>query len=181
MLIIKGPKALFLWHEQSEIINMMQSMDKQWYSLILPAVEALGLRLWGLKMSVQHEQTSLQIYIDSPDARGVNVDQCSEASRQIQALLMVERPEAKVLLEVSSPGLNRHFFFCEQYQDYLGQIVDVRSKEMIAGQGHFRGTLLKVTEQSIYLQMEDQADPIVIEFENIKKAKLIAEIVWNKK
>ena len=52
---------------------------------------------------------------------------------------------------------------------------------MLEGQGHFRGILSELKDQFIYVQVEDQQDPIAIPFENIKKAKLIAEIVWNKK
>ena len=140
----------------------------------------LGCKVWGLELFGRRSNQTLRIYIDKNE--GISVEDCEMVSKHVSKVLdTVNGFSENYILEVSSPGLNRHFFFCEQYQDYLGQIVDVRSKEMIAGQGHFRGTLLKVTEQSIYLQMEDQADPILIEFENIKKAKLIAEIVWNKK
>ena len=74
------------------------------------------------------------------------------------------------MLEVSSPGLDRKFFYNEQYQDYLNEplkvtFFDSQNKKTI------KGRLEQADETSIKLEMKDGTRQIA--FSSIIQANLI--------
>ena len=74
------------------------------------------------------------------------------------------------MLEVSSPGLDRKFFYNEQYKDYLNKplkvtFFDSQNKKTI------KGRLEEVDKTSIKLEMKE--GPLQIAFSSIIQANLI--------
>ena len=74
------------------------------------------------------------------------------------------------MLEVSSPGLDRKFFYKEQYKDYLNEplkvtFFDSKNKKTI------QGRLEEVDKTSIKLEMKE--GPMQIAFSSIIQANLI--------
>ena len=74
------------------------------------------------------------------------------------------------MLEVSSPGLDRKFFYNDQYKDYLNEplkvtFFDSQNKKTI------QGRLVDVDKTSIKLEMKE--DPMRIAFSSIIQANLI--------
>jgi ribosome maturation factor RimP len=115
---------------------------------------------------------ALRIYIDSPE--GVTVDQCAEVSRHLNLILDVEDPlPGPYTLEVSSPGLERPFFSCEQLNPYLGQRIVLQLKEAIQDSKKWRGTLISADNNTIVLQTHVQE--IAVSWSNVKKAHLLYE------
>ena len=104
---------------------MKLSNKSQALILIVPAVEACGVDLWGSSFS-QVKRSLLRIYIDkavSEDAepviedgeaelgRGIGVQDCVRVTQQVGAMLDVHDPiSGEYSLEVSSPGWDRPFF-----------------------------------------------------------------------
>lgn len=97
------------------------------HDLIVPAVEACGVDLWGIEFLPQGKRSLLRIYIDkavSEDAepvinedgevelgRGIGVQDCVRVTQQVGAMLDVHDPiSGEYSLEVSSPGWDRPFF-----------------------------------------------------------------------
>ena len=63
---------------------------------------------------------TLQFVIDHPD--GVDVDHCADVSRQISALL--DRDDfgsRRYVLEVSSPGIERHLYWLDDFRRFVGE------------------------------------------------------------
>jgi ribosome maturation factor RimP len=69
----------------------------------------------------------LRVYLDKPG--GVTLDDCSEVSRELSALLDVDDiiPN-RYTLEVSSPGLNRPLVKEDDYRRSAGKLVKIRTR-----------------------------------------------------
>lgn len=143
-------------------------------NIILPAIEALHVELWGYELLRHGTRTELWIYIDGES--GVTLDQCAEVSRQISAVLDVEDPiTERYQLQVSSPGMDRRFFKPEQYARYVGKKIKVRLRMARNGVRNLTGILLAADDQKIVLGCSPE-DPIELEFDQIDKAHLVADI-----
>lgn len=138
-----------------------------------PSIEAMGLTLWGVEVTSANRPAVI-IYIDSEE--GVSIDQCAAVSRDVGLMLEVEEIiDSAYVLEVSSPGLERKFFKPEQFSGYIGKKVDVALVFSIEGRKNFKGILEETDAEGLSLKIEDQEDPVSIEWDRIKKAKLIHE------
>ena len=152
---------------------MRQTFAEQLTELVRPEVEGLGYVLWGLTAPSSTGRRVIRIYIDREG--GVNVDDCAAVSRQVGLLLDVEDivPGA-FTLEVSSPGLDRRFFFAEQLGDYLGQNLSVGLHEPVDGRRTFKGKLLAVEGSRLTLAWE--GGEIALDWPAVKEARLAPEM-----
>lgn len=138
--------------------------------LLEPAIEALGLDFWGIEHIVRGRSSLLRVYIDS-DA-GVTIDDCERVSRQISAVLDVEDPlPGEYTLEVSSPGLDRPLFRIEQYDEFVGDVVNLRLRTPLNGRRKFKGLLQSVGEDRISMTVDNE--PVEIPFQQIEKANVV--------
>jgi ribosome maturation factor RimP len=140
--------------------------------IITPAVEALGLELWGCEIIRHSKHSEVWVYVEGKDG-GVTLDQCAAVSRQIGSLLDVEDPiSGAYQLQVSSPGIDRILFNPKQYQHYLGKEVKVRLRSALNGQRNYRGVLAAADDTQITLNC-GQDEQINIQFNQIEKAQLV--------
>ncbi len=79
------------------------------------------------------------------------------------------------VLEVSSPGLERKFFKPEQVTAKIGKKIEVVLTIPMVDRRKFRGIVTETDEDGLTLQLEDQEDPVKLEWDRIRKAKLIHE------
>jgi ribosome maturation factor RimP len=150
------------------------TLEQKIEAMVTPAIEALGLELWGCEYISAGKDSTLRIYIERAQV-GVTVDDCSRASRQISAILDVEDPiTSAYMLEVSSPGLDRLFFKPEQYPPYVGKKVNVRTRAPILGRRKFKGELVEVNDTQIEVEVDGEVYPIP--FNTIDKASLVVEL-----
>lgn len=120
---------------------------------IAPAIEALGLELWGVEHLRHGRRMTLRIFIDC--LSGVTIDDCERVSRQVSAILDVEDPIAEeYTLEVSSPGIDRPLFTLPQFERFVGEEADVRLRIPLDGRRRFRGVIAQVMADRIALRME---------------------------
>jgi ribosome maturation factor RimP len=143
--------------------------------LIAPALETLGLSLWGLSASSGGRSRAVRVYIEKDG--GVGVDDCAQASRHIGALLDAEDALAgPYTLEVSSPGLERRFFAPDQLAAYLGRTVEVELSSLVAGRRRLRGTLASVDADSDTFTLTEQGGkPASVAWRDVKLARLVHE------
>ncbi|HWR04747.1 MAG TPA: ribosome maturation factor RimP [Humidesulfovibrio sp.] len=137
-----------------------------------PALEPLGVQLWGIEFASAGSRMVVRIYIDAED--GVSIGACAKVSRSLGAVFDAEDvlPGAYVL-EVSSPGLERRFFSAAQMAAYAGQQVDVRLHEPQDGRRHLRGILSGVEGEDILI---DEAGKVTrVAFDRLKGAHLVHE------
>jgi len=130
----------------------------------------LGYQLWGYEYRPHSESALLRIFIEKEN--GISIDDCASVSRQIGAVLDVENiiPVAYIL-EVSSPGMDRVLFTPEQYQDYLGETVKIRTRTPIEERGNFKGSLLETNDSIVTIKVDNQE--FEIPFESIDRARLV--------
>lgn len=144
--------------------------------IVKNTVEGLNYVLWGYEYRPQRESALLRIFIEkqSDDESGISVDDCAIVSRQIGAVLDVENiiPVAYIL-EVSSPGMDRVLFTHDQYQDYFGETLKIRTRTPIEERRNFKGTLIKTTESTVIIEVDNKE--FEIPFESIDRARLVLD------
>jgi len=140
--------------------------------LIKSTVEGLGYILWGYEYRPHSESALLRIFIEKND--GISIDDCATVSRQIGAVLDVENiiPVAYIL-EVSSPGMDRVLFSPEQYQNYIGETIKIRTRTPLDERRNFKGSLIKASDTEVTLDIDNQA--FEIPFDSIDRARLVLD------
>ncbi len=134
------------------------------------AVNAAGYKFIGLENAVVGRLNVLRVYIDSD--KGVTIDDCAKASRQISAVLDVEdRMSSRYNLEVSSPGINRLLFELDQYKDYIGSTIQVKLRIAQEGRKHFKGVLEQVNAENIVVRVDEERYSLA--FRGIAKANVV--------
>jgi ribosome maturation factor RimP len=140
--------------------------------VIAPAVETLGVSLWGVEMASAGGRMVVRVYIDAEG--GPDVDLCAKVSRHLGTVLDAEdvMPGAYIL-EVSSPGLERRFFSVEQMAAYLGRMVDVRLVAPQEGRRHLRGVLAEAGPEGVAVDEDGKRTRVA--WETVKAAHLVHE------
>jgi ribosome maturation factor RimP len=134
-------------------------------------ITAMGYEFVGCEMHRQGRSFVLRIYIDSE--KGITLDDCSDVSHQVSAMLDVDDPiQGHYNLEISSPGLNRPLFEIAHYRKFVGNRIKVRMHDLIHNQRNFVGILQRVEETDIHLLVD--TEEVVLPFSGIEKAKVIA-------
>lgn len=150
----------------------MSSRLNQLQALLIPVVETLGYRLWGVELVSQGKHSVLRVYIDHAD--GIQVDDCEKVSRQVSALLDVEDPVSQsYTLEVSSPGLDRPLFTAEQFAAYLGSQVHIRLRAPFEGRRNFQGLLQGLEDGDVVVRVDDHE--YLLPIDSIDKARLVPQ------
>ena len=100
-------------------------MDTEYIKEVIEKdIERLGCKVWGLELFGRHSNQTLRIYIDNKD--GISVEDCELVSKHVSKVLDTENDFSEnYLLEVSSPGLDRKFFYKEQYKEFLKENLKV--------------------------------------------------------
>lgn len=139
---------------------------------IEPAVMALGFELVGCELNQSGRRALLRVYIDKEG--GVTVDDCTQASRQISAVLDVEDPiNSAYELEVSSPGLDRPLMKIEHFTRFIGKRARVKLRQPIGDRRNFSGEIIAVQQQQVIFKVDD--DQYSFDISNIDKANLVPE------
>ena len=145
-------------------------MDTEYIKEVLEDdIERLGCKIWGLELFGRRSNQTLRIYIDKNE--GISVEDCEKVSKHVSKVLDAENDFSEnYMLEVSSPGLDRKFFYKEQYREYLNESLkvtffDTQNKKTVTGR------LEGVYDNSIKLELNDEIKEIA--FSSIIQANLI--------
>ncbi len=145
-------------------------MDTKYIKEVLEEdIERLGCKVWGLELFGRKSNQTLRIFIDKNE--GISVEDCEKVSKHVSKVLDTENDFSQnYMLEVSSPGLDRKFFYNDQYKDYLNEplkvtFFDSKNKKTI------KGRLEEADETSIKLELKDGTRQIA--FSSIIQANLI--------
>ena len=132
-------------------------------------IQSLGCEVWGLELFGRKSNQTLRVYIDKED--GISVEDCEVVSKHVSKVLDAENDFSEnYMLEVSSPGLDRKFFYKEQYKEYLNESLkvtffDTQNKKTVTGR------LEGAYDNSIKLELNDEIKEIP--FSSIIQANLI--------
>ena len=145
-------------------------MDTEYIKEVIEKdIERLGCKVWGLELFGRHSNQTLRIFIDNKD--GISVEDCEKVSKHVSKVLDTENDfSEKYMLEISSPGLDRKFFYKEQYQEFINESIrvtffDKDNKKTI------KGNLEEVDDISIKLEIKEEIHEIP--FSSIIQANLL--------
>ncbi|HUI34127.1 MAG TPA: ribosome maturation factor RimP [Stellaceae bacterium] len=139
--------------------------------LIEPSLDAMGYRLVRVAF-LGARRATLQIMAERRDEAPMTVDDCSEISRSVSAILDVADPIAGAyMLEVSSPGIDRPLTRPEDYDRFAGFEAKIELAQPVEGRKRFRGRLLGRAGDQVRLVAE--TSEVTLPFTAITKAKLV--------
>jgi len=151
----------------------MRQVHQELQAMLEPAINVLGCELVGIELIPQGKRSLLRIYIDKPS--GVTIDDCSDVSYQVSAILDVEDPiREQYMLEVSSPGLDRPLFKCEHFERFSGNVAKLKLHLPFEGRRNFSGRLAGVTDNGA-VQIEVDGEIYTFAIDEIDKARLVPE------
>jgi ribosome maturation factor RimP len=139
--------------------------------IIEPSLEAMGYRLVRVAFLGARRDT-LQIMAERLDDAPMTVEDCTEISRLVSALLDVADPiDGAYMLEVSSPGLDRPLTRPEDYDRFAGFEAKVELGQPLDGRKRFRGRLLG--RAGDHIRLRGETGEVALPFGDIAKAKLV--------
>ncbi len=151
----------------SEILNLEKVIQ-----LIDPILKEMGLRFYD--MNFNEVSKTLRIFIDKKDG-DITVGDCKRVSNQIsRALDETDLIGFPYTLEISSPGIERPLKTPQHFEWAEGKmaVLTLADKKI-------RGYIRNVTNKGVYIAIEDQEE--FIDFKSIIKAKLMEELVYDKR
>jgi len=139
--------------------------------IIEPSLEAMGYRLVRVAF-LGAKRATLQIMAERIDDTPMTVDDCTEISRSVSALLDVADPIAGAyMLEVSSPGIDRPLTRAEDYDRFAGFEAKVELDRPLDGRKRFRGRILGRADDQVRIAAE--SGEVNLPLADIAKAKLV--------
>jgi ribosome maturation factor RimP len=141
--------------------------------IIAPRLEAMGYEL--VRVQVMGKETpTVQIMADRADNAPFTLDDCTEVSHLLSAVLDVEDPIASAwTLEVSSAGIDRPLTRLKDWLRYAGH--KAKAELNFPGPGgrkRFTGTIITADAQAAQLKV-DTGEIIALNLADIRSAKLI--------
>src|SRR5262245_57665813 len=107
MKVGRCPPFLLLRNLRRRNVMFATPLEEKVRALIEPPLDSLGYALVQLRLRDSKPRV-LEIMAERKDAHGMGLDDCTEISRTLSALLDVEDPiSGAYQLEVCSPGLDR--------------------------------------------------------------------------
>ena len=147
-------------------------------TLIAPIIHDLGLELWMCEVHNQGHHSLLRIYIDR-DGKGVTLDDCTEVSRAVGAILDVEDLiKNRYQLEVSSPGLERQLSTATHFARYVGCEVKIKFRVPQNKHKNCHARIEKVEDDKIFLNVGNEK--LIVMLGDIQTARLISDLALKK-
>jgi ribosome maturation factor RimP len=132
--------------------------SKRIEELVAEVVEAHGLELYDVQLGSTRGRSVLRVYIDRAGSyaagEGVTVGECEGVSREISQTFDSEDPIASAyVLEVSSPGVERHLSVGRHWTQAIGERVAVTLEREVEGFSSFEGIVESVEGQSVKMRL----------------------------
>ncbi|MEO0036217.1 MAG: hypothetical protein RLZZ501_2240 [Pseudomonadota bacterium] len=141
-------------------------------ALITPSLEAMGYELVRVQMQ-GNQRPTLQVMADRVDGAAMGIEDCTEISRALSALLDVEDPIAGAYtLEVSSPGLDRPLTRPKDFVRWAGHEVKLETAQPIEGRKRFRGRLDGLDAEGRVVLTLDEGGAVALPLAEVRGAKL---------
>jgi len=140
-------------------------------ALIAPSLEAMGYKLVRVAF-MGGRNAVLQVMAERADLRPMGMDDCSEITHAVSALLDVADPIAQsYVLEVTSPGIDRPLLRAEDYERFRGFEAKVELLRPLGGRRRFRGRILGFAEGRVRLALG--VEEVELPLADVQRAKLV--------
>ncbi len=137
------------------------------------AAEVHGFSLWDVETTV-HGKWIIRVFIDHPDAQpgqGINVDECAEVSRYLEAIFEAQDDVPEVyVLEVSSPGIERPLKKPSHFERVVGEDVELVLRQPVAGKNKVVAHLVSYDDGRLVIEFEEESFEIAED--DVARAKL---------
>jgi ribosome maturation factor RimP len=141
--------------------------------IIMPRLEAMGYELVRVQV-IGKDTPTVQIMADRADDAPFTLDDCTEVSHLLSAVLDVEDPITSAwTLEVSSAGIDRPLTRLKDWLRYAG--YDAKAELNFPGPGgrkRFTGVIISADAEIARLKIET-GEIVELKLADIRKAKLI--------
>lgn len=142
-------------------------------ALIEPTISGMGYELLRVRTVSASKGITLQIMIEFPDGRAVNVDDCTAVSRAVGAILDVEDPISDAYrLEISSAGVPRPMTRVKDFKDYVGFNLKCEIDPMVNNRKRFSGILTAAGDDSFVIR-DDENREFELAYAQLSSASLI--------
>ena len=149
-----------------------EGLDARIADLVAPTIEHMGYELVRVQISGK-EKPTVQIMADRADGAAFTVEDCTEISHAVGAVLDVADPiKAEWMLEVSSPGIDRPLTRAKDWNTYAGHVATVEMLIPIDGRKRFRGIVLGADAETGRLRL-DEGPEIALPRDQMRRAKLV--------
>lgn len=134
-----------------------------------------GVTVFDIELAGSSRRPFLRVFIEKKG--GVNITDCERFSRSLSALMEVEDPVRNpYVLEVSSPGLDRPLRGFSDYEENIGKLARIVTKDMIDSQNCFIGRIIEARDGTVRILLNNKNKiEMDIAFEKISKARLEIE------
>ena len=140
-------------------------------NIIEPVVNRNDCILWGIEILRGKKRNTLRIYIDSD--QNININDCENVSRDLSYEPSLDMNFGDdYILEVSTPGIDRKFFNISQLNSFIGEDLELRTKELINGKRKFWGKLKQCNDISFLIEEPKESDILKFKFTDIDLCKL---------
>lgn len=148
----------------------LRSIDQQIRQVAANVAANRGLEFVRSEVAGTKRSPLVRIFLDKEG--GISVEDCAEASREIESVLDREDlVPIKYVLEVSSPGLERELYSLGDFERFTGKLAKLKTRSEINGTRSQVGWIHSVEDGNISLR-DRKGAVIEVPFDQIEKANL---------
>jgi ribosome maturation factor RimP len=141
-------------------------------ALIAPSLDSMGYRIVRVAFTGGKTRPTLQIMAERKDDAAMTVEDCSDISHSVSAILDVADPiESMYTLEISSPGIDRPLVRPSDYERWAGFDARIELQRVTDGRKRVQGKLLGLDGDNIKVMVG--AETLSYPLSLISKAKLV--------
>jgi len=153
----------------NELKNIENNVPDMILNMAEPMLTAKGMELVDVEYRKEGIGKVLRLFIDKPS--GVSVEDCADISKELSTLIDINGViDERYVLEVSSPGLRRPLKKLEDFKRFEGNLVLIKTKELIENRKVFKGYLKYSNDDGI--EMDIDGNIYSLSFSQINKANL---------
>ncbi|MDT2829483.1 ribosome maturation factor RimP [Vagococcus carniphilus] len=143
--------------------------------LVNPILDELTFELVDIEYVKEGKNWFLRVFIDKEG--GIDINECALVSEKLGEKLDTIEPDPipqAYFLEVSSPGAERPLKKEADYEQAIGEYINISFYQAVNGEKQYQGFLEKLDKETLTLRVKIKTQEKTMEFErkNIAKARL---------
>ena len=141
---------------------MLTAKEQKLLDALEPTAAASGVEIVTLEIMGSKKAPTIRVFIDTEE--GVSFDELASAQAWIN----------RIMLEVSSPGIDRPLRTKEHFARFAGEQVVVKTSSPIDGRSSFTGTLEGMEGDDVIVEVDGSR--IAIGYSLIKRAHVVGAV-----